>query len=149
MILKNHTIPLKDKFWYRVKKTRGCWFWTGAKDRDGYGRILEMNKGKRKLIFAHRASWILHYGDILNNLHVLHHCDNTSCVKPKHLYLGTHQDNMRDMKTRGRANCPELRGKNNPMYGRTGKNNPFYGKHHTKETKRILSEKAKQRRVIK
>lgn len=43
-------------------------------------------------------------------------------------------------------------GKNNPMYGRTGKNsptygngrfgedNPFYGKHHSEETKAILSD---------
>jgi len=31
-------------------------------------------------------------------------------------------------------------GKNHPMYGRTGENNPLYGKHHTKETRKKMSE---------
>lgn len=36
-------------------------------------------------------------------------------------------------------------GEKNPMYGAYGEKNPFYGRHHSEETKKILSKKAKER----
>lgn len=77
----------------------GCWLWFGAMVPDGYGSF---SMGGRS-IKAHRASWILHNGGIPGDLHVLHKCDVRWCVNPDHLFLGTHADNMTDLKKKGRA----------------------------------------------
>lgn len=53
-------------------------------------------------MLAHRVSYALYKGPIKDK-HVLHSCDNPSCVNPDHLFIGTHQDNMTDMKNKGRA----------------------------------------------
>jgi hypothetical protein len=49
------------------------------------------------------VAWIITNGSIPNSMHVLHICDNKACCNPAHLYLGTHQDNMADVKARGRV----------------------------------------------
>lgn len=79
----------------------GCHVWTGARQSsNGYGRF---GVARGKIVFAHRFSYEMHNGKIPNGLHVLHSCDNTSCVNPAHLRIGTRKDNMRDMRERGRA----------------------------------------------
>ena len=88
-------------FWKKVDKNgpNGCWLWTGAKTSvGGYG-----NFGVNyKLMKAHRVSWFIHFGEPINNLCVLHKCDNPPCVNPDHLWLGTMQDNMQDKVKKGR-----------------------------------------------
>ena len=76
----------------------GCIEWQGATVR-GYGCL----RIPHKTLYAHRVSWETSIGPIPEGLHVLHRCDNRLCVNPKHLFLGTHQDNMNDMSRKGRT----------------------------------------------
>lgn len=52
------------------------------------------------MVRAHRMAWALLNGPIPNEMDVLHSCDNRVCVR--HLFLGTHTDNMQDRDRKGR-----------------------------------------------
>lgn len=95
---KGKYIPIEQRFWKFVKKGNDCWEWTGDKNSLGYGVI----RFKKKNLKAHRVSYKLNKSVIPAGLSVCHFCDNPSCVNPKHLFLGTHQDNMNDRDKKGR-----------------------------------------------
>lgn len=93
-------ISIKDiqRFWSKVEKTESCWNWTQGLDRRGYGQI----KISARNYGAHRLSWFIHNGSIPTNLSVCHRCDRPSCIRPDHLFLGTHAENMADMHKKNR-----------------------------------------------
>lgn len=91
------------RFWAKVKLTSSCWQWNGARFKHGYGQV----RIGKKLILAHRIAWTLTHRNGPGNLDVLHRCDNILCVRPDHLFLGTHADNMRDMAIKGRSSRGE------------------------------------------
>lgn len=100
LVLTNRPI---DRFMKFVNTNSGeCWMWLGgwykSKGKNTYGRFTIKSIG----IGAHVASYLMFNGEIKNNLWVLHTCDNTKCVNPKHLFLGTPKDNMQDCVKKGR-----------------------------------------------
>lgn len=87
-----------------IDKSSGCWNFTGFRLVNGYGRIHDdISYGIPKVLLAHRYSWIVHNGPIPKGMLICHHCDNPACVNPKHLFIGTHSDNMQDMHRKGRG----------------------------------------------
>ncbi len=96
------TKKLLKRFWDKIDKTsnlQGCWEWTASLRGGGYGGFGVEGRIYR----AHRVSYFLHTKVNPKDLHVLHTCDNPKCVNPRHLFLGTHRDNMKDMSTKTRA----------------------------------------------
>jgi len=94
--------PLEERFWPKVNKTKSCWLWVAGVNRQGYGKFSLDGKTQR----ANRVSWEIHNDSIPDGLCVLHKCDNTSCVNPDHLFLGTNKDNTQDMLAKGRHSGP-------------------------------------------
>lgn len=84
--------PIADRFWEKVEKTDGCWNWIGTLTTHGYG-YFSINQ---QYHLAPRVAWELYHGESPGKHHVLHRCDNPRCVREDHLFLGTHQDNMKD-----------------------------------------------------
>ncbi len=94
----------KGRFWDRIDKNGPihpsvgqCWTWTGQRNRNGYGVFYF-----RRMHLAHRIGWALWAGELSLSLKVLHRCDNPSCVRPAHLFIGTQADNVADMISKGR-----------------------------------------------
>jgi hypothetical protein len=90
---------------FRIGDKNECWIWIGltVKPKPGsrllpYGRMSLKGKNYR----AHRLMYEFFYGVKPGKLLVLHTCDNPRCVKPSHLFLGTHSDNLQDCITKGR-----------------------------------------------
>jgi hypothetical protein len=87
-----------ERFFKKIEPVTeaGCWIWVGAAGRYGnmtaFGRHMD----------AHRASWILHNGDVPDGMRVCHKCDVPLCVNPSHLFVATAKENTHDMIRKGR-----------------------------------------------
>ena len=97
-----------DHFLSKVRVNGGCWEWIGYRNPQGYG----IHKFFGKAWSTHRLSYHLFISPFDKLLDVCHSCDNTSCVNPFHLFLGTAYDNIHDMIKKGRQSS--VVGEKNP-----------------------------------
>lgn len=101
-IKKIPTLVPKDykAFWSKVNlqaRIDVCWDWMGGNNgRYGYFALA------RGMYKANRIAYSSFYKKDPSDMHVLHTCDNPKCCNPHHLFLGTHEDNMKDMVEKGR-----------------------------------------------
>jgi hypothetical protein len=102
--------PLAVKLmrYVQVGNENECWPFVGTTDAKGYG-MVQYDGSMRG---AHRASYIVHKGQIPEGMLIMHSCDNPPCCNPKHLSLGTKKSNYDDMINKGRSK--KLSGENHP-----------------------------------
>lgn len=79
-----------------------CWPWKGQLNAGGYGMFYV--SGRRTGVLVTRIAYYLANKTIADDQFVCHSCDNPTCCNPKHLWLGTHKQNIGDMWQKGRAN---------------------------------------------
>lgn len=94
-----------EKFWSKVKMLSEdeCWEFQGFLNGDGYGMCRINNKMERSHQYAFKSK----NGPLIKGLEVLHSCDNRPCCNPRHLSLGTHDQNMKQMAERKRSGAPK------------------------------------------
>jgi hypothetical protein len=107
-----------------------CWGWAAAKTAAGYGVLMDKCRaeGRKNIVYMHRLSWTINFGEIPEGMCVCHRCDNPQCTNPDHLFLGTHAENMKDMLDKGRH-----------VSGQAGKTHCKQGHEFTEKNTRISS----------
>lgn len=83
----------------KIDPITGCWIFTGCLHPQGYGLFYFEGRPRK----ANRIAAYLWLGlDINDSKQFACHkddiCNNKACFNPDHLYVGTSQDNVRDMK---------------------------------------------------
>jgi hypothetical protein len=92
------------RFLSKIEQTSTCWLWTGARLPAGYGQVAGGRDidGHAITLHTHVVMWRLtHHGVDPDGLEVMHSCNVPHCLRPDHLFLGSHTDNIAQGKARG------------------------------------------------
>lgn len=73
-----------------IEDAGGCWEWTGARDREGYGNLTHAGLKWQ----AHRLSYFAFNGTLPDGLVIDHLCRNRACVNPDHIEMVTDRENI-------------------------------------------------------
>lgn len=84
--------PWEERFWEKVEETPdGCWLWTAATDKDGYGVFVGAPYGTSS---AHRIAYRFVVGLIPAGLTIDHLCRTLTCINPAHLEPVSNRENI-------------------------------------------------------
>lgn len=76
----------------------GCVGFRGHHDKDGYPKFAFAGRQRP----ASHAALACVGITVAEGMQANHHCDNRQCVNPEHLFLGSQDDNVKDMMAKGR-----------------------------------------------
>lgn len=79
------------RFALKVYARGDCWEWRGARNEKGYGRF---GLAEGEIVSAHRFSYALAKGLIPFGYEIDHLCRHRWCVRPSHLELVLHRENL-------------------------------------------------------
>jgi hypothetical protein len=89
---RRSTKPEEIRFWAKVViSATGCWLWTRATTKDGYGHFYPTRS--RQAVLAHRWAYEFLVGPIPAEKELDHVCRVPACVNPAHLEPVTHRVN--------------------------------------------------------
>lgn len=83
------------KAFYTESEPDECWMWNGG----GWPQGVFWFRGQ--CVVASRFAFLVAHG-YWPAMQALHTCDHGGCVNPKHIYDGSHAENMRDREVRNR-----------------------------------------------
>lgn len=93
-----------------IDKKTGAWLWSGGISRGGYGVFWVDGKS----IGAHRYAYQMKYGKIPKGMFICHKHEELGRhnVNPDHLFIGTAEDNNKDIANKDRTAYGEKNGAN-------------------------------------
>lgn len=85
---------------FTIDEVTGCWNWALSKS-GGYGMMMYLGQ---QMNISRLVAHLYHGLDYRQSkIQALHSCDNPACINPKHIFLGTQLDNVRDCISKGRT----------------------------------------------
>lgn len=125
----------------------GCWIWTAYyKERFGFSYGWMRYNGKSEN--AHRVSYKVFKGEILDGFEIDHLCRNTLCINPDHLEVVVHAENMKrgNLKNNGEHERSKTHCIRGHEYNKDNTyRNPNENKRKCRECMRIIDKNRRQR----